>query len=62
MAKARWARDRAMRDQLVEQESERRKNLVVILRDNRTGEERAFPWDGRVYSRLRFYAELQTEW
>jgi hypothetical protein len=43
-------------------ERERRENLVVILRDNRTGEERVFPWDDSVYARLRYHAEIAGEW
>jgi hypothetical protein len=54
--------DRARRERLMEMEKERRENLVVILRDNRTGEERVFPWDDGVCARVRYFAEVMTEW
>jgi hypothetical protein len=43
-------------------EMDRRKNLLVILRDNRTGAERSFPWNQTVLSRVRYYAEVAVEW
>jgi hypothetical protein len=56
--------DRARRERLMEMEmeKERRENLVVILRDNRTGEERVFPWGDGVCARVRYFAEVMTEW
>ena len=54
--------DRARRERLMAMEVERRENLVVILRDNRTGEERVFPWDDNVHARVRYFAEVMTEW
>ena len=43
-------------------EEERRRNLVVILRDNRTGAERVFPCGPEVGARVRYYAEVEVEW
>jgi len=62
MANRRWEMDRARRERLMEMEKERRENLVVILRDNRTGEERVFPWGDGVCARVRYFAEVMTEW
>jgi len=61
-ANARWERDRAERGRLAAMEEERRRNLVVILRDNRTGAERVFPWGPEVGARVRYYAEVEVEW
>lgn len=57
MANRRWELDRAMRSRLANQELERRKRLVVILRDNSTGEERVIPWNDETFHRLRSFAE-----
>jgi hypothetical protein len=59
MAKARWRRDRERRDRLAKMEMERRRRLVVILRDNETGEERALPWNDETLWRLRALAESE---
>ena len=59
MANARWRHDRERRERLAEMELSRRNRLVVILRDNSTGEERTFPWDETVFARLRSAAESE---
>jgi len=59
-ANARWSKDREIRSRIAAQEMERRKNLVVILRDNRTGEERVFPYDALFAARVRVAAG--SEW
>ena len=61
-ANRRWELDRARRDRLAQMEKERQENLVVILRDNRTGEERVFPYDRDVWGRVRYFAECFCEW
>lgn len=59
MANASWKKDRERRDRIAEMEASRRSRLVVILRDNSTGEERVFPWDGCVFARLQSAAETE---
>lgn len=57
LAKARWAKDRAMRNRLAEMEEDRRRRLVVILRDNDTGEEKVFPYSDMFPYQVRAAAE-----
>jgi hypothetical protein len=50
-----------MRARLAAQEMERRKRLVLIVRDTGTGEELVFPWGPDLLMRARHFAE-ETEW
>lgn len=57
MANRRWELDRERRGRLAEMELERRRRLVVILRDTETGEERVLPWNEETLWRLRALVE-----
>jgi len=59
-ANARWKKDRERRERLADQERDRMRHLVVILRDNRTGEERVSPYDRLFAIRVKNWAE--SEW
>jgi hypothetical protein len=60
MANHRWEMDRERREMLAAQELERQRRLVVILRDNQTGEERAIPY--RDFSPGWVYGMARREW